>query len=103
MFVSFNFVTLYNQEITQKVKAEQEEITKTLLQRIFPDIKVSEKTHNQWIEVFEHKVYSIINELKEKSTVQTNSDLEKQNKNLQGMVSHYKQIIDDTVNFLLNL
>lgn len=26
-----------------------------------------------------------------------NPDLEKQNKNLQGMVSHYKQIIDDTV------
>lgn len=34
---------------------------------------------------------------------QTISDLERQNKNLQGMVSHYKQIIYDTVSISLNL
>lgn len=76
---------------------EQEEITKTLLQRIFPEIKVSEKTHEQWLNAFEHKVCTTLNDLRQKNPVQENSDLEKQNKNLQGMVSHYKQIIDDTV------
>lgn len=87
----------------QKVKVEQEEITKALLQRIFPEIKVFEKTHEQWLEAFEHKVCTVLNELKQqKSTILKNTDLEKQNKNLQGMVSHYKQVIHETVNSLLN-
>lgn len=41
----------------------------------------------------------VLTELKKKSTVDIHSELEKQNKNLQDMVSHYKQIIDDTVSF----
>lgn len=41
----------------------------------------------------------VLTELKKKNTVDTHSELEKQNKNLQDMVSHYKQIIDDTVSF----
>lgn len=81
---------------------EQEEITKTLLQRIFPEIKVSEKTHEQWLKAFEHKVCAVLNELKQKSTILENSDLEKQNKNLQGLVSHYKQVIRETVSYLLH-
>lgn len=93
-----------NQETKQKVKEEQEEITKTLLQRIFPEIKVSEKTHEQWLKTFEDKVSAILNELKQKNTDHANPDLERQNKNLQNMVSHYKQIIDDTVSsFLSNI
>ncbi|XP_011872777.1 PREDICTED: kinectin isoform X3 [Vollenhovia emeryi] len=90
-------------EETQKIKEEQEEITKTLLQRIFPEIKVSEKTHEQWLKSFEDKIYIILNELKQKNTDQTNPDLERQNKNLQGMVSHYKQIIYDTEGMLNKL
>lgn len=66
---------------------------------------MSEKTHEQWLKSFEDKLCAILNELKneQKNTDQTNPDLEKQNKNLQGMVSHYKQIIYDTVSILLNL
>lgn len=58
---------------------------------------MSEKTHEQWLKAFEDKVGAILNELKQKNTDQANPDLERQNKNLQSMVSHYKQIIDDTV------
>ncbi|XP_018340923.1 PREDICTED: kinectin-like isoform X4 [Trachymyrmex septentrionalis] len=90
-------------EVTQKIKEEQEEITKAFLQRIFPEIKVSEKTHEHWLKSFEDKLCAILNELKQKNTDQTNPDLEKQNKNLQGMVSHYKQIIYDTEGMLNKL
>jgi len=100
IFYNIAYISLFNQEITQKIKDEQEEITKAFLQRIFPEIKVSEKTHEQWLKSFEDKLCAILNELKQKNTDQTNPDLEKQNKNLQGMVSHYKQIIYDTVSFI---
>lgn len=90
-------------ETTQKVKEEQEEITKALLQRIFPEIKVSEKTHEQWLEAFEDKVGAILNELKQKNTDQAKPDLERQNKNLQNMVSHYQQIIGETEGMLNKL
>jgi len=95
-FISSIFLQL--QATTQKIKKEQEEITKALLQRVFPDIKISEKTYEQWLKAFEIKICAILNELKQKNTEQTSLELEKQNRNLQGMVSHYKQIIDDTVN-----
>ncbi|KAK1132615.1 hypothetical protein K0M31_014000 [Melipona bicolor] len=90
-------------EITQKIKAEQEKLTKTLLERIFPEIKVSEKSHDQWLKVFEEKVNTVLTELKKKNTIDNHSELEKQNKNLQDMVSHYKQIIDDTEGMLNKL
>ncbi|CAK9822917.1 Ktn1 [Anthophora retusa] len=90
-------------EVTQQVKVEQEELTKTLLQRIFPEIKVSEKSHDQWLKVFEKKVDTVLTELRKKSTTDAYLELEKQNKNLQDMVSHYKQIIDDTEGMLNKL
>lgn len=64
---------------------------------------MSEKTHEQWLKVFEDKVGTILNELKQENTDQAKPDLERQNKNLQNMVSHYKQIINDTVNFLYRI
>ncbi|XP_011135621.1 kinectin isoform X2 [Harpegnathos saltator] len=92
-----------SEEIIQKVKVEQEEITKALLQRIFPEIKVSENTHEQWLKTFEHKICTVLNELKQKSTNQEISDLEKQNKNLQSAVSCYQQIIKETEGMLNKL
>ena len=41
-----------NNEVTKKVKSQQEEFTKALLQRIFPEIKVSEKSYDQWLKSF---------------------------------------------------
>ncbi|XP_032691151.1 kinectin-like isoform X2 [Odontomachus brunneus] len=92
-----------NNEIMQEVKVEQEEITKALLQRIFPEIKVSEKTHEQWLKTFEYKVCTVLNELKQKSTTHENSDLEKQNKNLQDVVSRYQQVVKETEGMLSKL
>nr|XP_050854410.1 early endosome antigen 1-like isoform X3 [Vespula vulgaris] len=92
-----------NNDATQKIKAEQQELTKAFLQRVFPEIKVTETSHEQWLNAFENKVYSFINTLKDKNIMDINTDIEKQNKNLQGMVSHYKQIIDDTEGMLNKL
>ncbi|XP_043671767.1 early endosome antigen 1-like isoform X3 [Vespula pensylvanica] len=92
-----------NNDATQKIKAEQQEQTKAFLQRVFPEIKVTETSHEQWLSAFENKVYSFINTLKDKNIMDINPDIEKQNKNLQGMVSHYKQIIDDTEGMLNKL
>lgn len=92
-----------NNEITQKIKQEQEELTKAFLQRIFPEIKINAKSHDQWLSTFEDKAYTALNELRKNNTSDTSPDLERQNKNLQDMVSHYKQIIDDTEGMLNKL
>lgn len=86
------------------VKTKEQEITKSLLQRIFPEINVSEKSFDKWLETFEERVQVVLQD--NKNTLETqdiNSDLEKQNKNLQGLVAHYKQIIIDTVCFIIYL
>ncbi|XP_015597971.1 kinectin isoform X4 [Cephus cinctus] len=91
-------------ELIQKAQSEEQETTKALLQRIFPEIKVSEKSHEKWVNAFEERVYAALIELRKKQEVpQGNPDLESQNQNLQGMVSHYKQIIDDTESMLNKL
>ncbi|XP_031831405.1 uncharacterized protein LOC116426511 [Nomia melanderi] len=90
-------------EAAQKVKMEQEELTKAFLLRIFPEIKVSEKSHDQWLKAFEEEVKTVLIELRKKNIDDKPSDLEKQNKNLQDLVSHYKQIIDDTEGMLNKL
>ncbi|XP_043503520.1 kinectin-like isoform X6 [Polistes fuscatus] len=90
-------------DIAQKIKAEQQEQTKAFLQRVFPEIKVTETSHEQWLNAFENKVYFFINTLKDKTVVEVNPDIEKQNIHLQEMVSHYKKIIDDTEGMLTKL
>ena len=85
----------------QKLKIEEQEATKALLQRIFPEIKVSEKSHDQWIKVFEQQVYTALSNLNTSSKYdEADSELEKTNKSLQAMVNHYKQIIYDTVKLI---
>ena len=78
------------------LKQEQDSLKK-LLQRIFPDIKVTEKSHDRWMSTFEEKVTIAISELRKDISDESRQELEKQNKSLQGLVSHYKEIIDDTV------
>ncbi|KAI4475944.1 hypothetical protein M0804_013980 [Polistes exclamans] len=90
-------------DIAQKIKAEHQEQTKAFLQRVFPEIKVTETSHEQWLNAFENKVYFFINTLKDKTVVEVNPDIEKQNIHLQEMVSHYKKIIDDTEGMLTKL
>nr|XP_033324053.1 kinectin-like [Megalopta genalis] len=91
-------------EVAQKVRLEQEELTKAFLMRIFPEVKVPEKSHDQWLSDFEEKANTFLVELKKKNVDDsTRSDTEKQNKNLQDMVSHYKQIIMATEGMLNKL
>lgn len=80
-----------------KIKADEQESTKSLLQRIFPDVKVSEKSYDRWLVAFEEQVNVVLTELRKRGGSNASPELEKQNRTLQGMVSHYKQIIDDTV------
>ncbi|XP_015123640.1 kinectin isoform X1 [Diachasma alloeum] len=87
----------------EKIKAAEQESTKSLLQRIFPDIKIQEKSYDKWITAFEQRVSVLLTQATPNDAQETNTDMEKQNKNLQGMVSHYKQIIVDTEGMLNNL
>lgn len=64
---------------------------------------MSEKSYEQWLKAFEYKVCTVLNELKQKSPTREHSDLEKQNKNLQGIVSRYEQIIRETVSLLFSI
>ncbi|CAD6229982.1 GSCOCG00006673001-RA-CDS [Cotesia congregata] len=88
----------------EMVKTKEQEITKSLLQRIFPEINVSAKSFDKWLEIFEERVQVVLQDNKNiLETQDINSDLEKQNKTLQGLVAHYKQIIIDTEGMLNNL
>ncbi|XP_032455138.1 kinectin isoform X13 [Nasonia vitripennis] len=88
----------------KEIKVEEQEATKALLQRIFPEIKVSEKSHDQWMKAFEEQVYTALDKLKTDTYSESASaELEKTNKNLQAMVNHYKQIIYDTEGMLNKL
>ncbi|XP_076164616.1 uncharacterized protein LOC143145278 [Ptiloglossa arizonensis] len=87
-------------EMIQKIKIEQEELTKVFLQRLFPEIKISEKSHDQWLKLFEEKVNTVLIELKKNNVSDKHLELEEQNKNLKEMVSYYKQVIDDTESIL---
>lgn len=78
---------------------EQENATKALLRRIFPDIDVQEQLYDEWINTFVEKARAVIVSMKQdKNTEDNASELEEQNKNLQALVSHYKRIIEETVN-----
>ena len=81
-----------------KLKLQEQEATKALLQRIFPEIKISEKSYDQWMKVFEEQVNIALYKTKNDSQSEDiRLELEKTNKNLLAMVHHYKQIINDTV------
>ncbi|XP_011306030.1 interaptin isoform X2 [Fopius arisanus] len=92
-----------NNDGLEKIKAAEQESTKSLLQRIFPDIKIQEKSYDKWLTTFEQRVSALLTQAKPNDIQEANTDVEKQNKNLQGMVSHYKQIIIDTEGMLNNL
>ncbi|KAJ8674029.1 hypothetical protein QAD02_005291, partial [Eretmocerus hayati] len=88
----------------QKLKREEQEATKVWLQRIFPEIRISEKTHDQWVKVFEEQVTITLNKSKaDLKSEEANLELEKTNKSLQAMVNNYKQIICDTEGMLNKL
>ncbi|XP_012267073.2 myosin-6 isoform X2 [Athalia rosae] len=93
-----------NNELSEKVKIAEQKSTEALLQRIFPDITVSETSHEKWLNTFEQKVSAFLTNIKRnKDSSNPDLDLEKQNRSLQEMVAHYKQIINDTEGMLKKL
>ncbi|GLG99090.1 Uncharacterized protein GBIM_05620, partial [Gryllus bimaculatus] len=100
-------------EISQKVNQEQQNVIKQLLQRIFPDVRVEDcKSHEQWLEQFEKSASNFLSELHNRSQQTAPSvseesaqveELEKQNNYLQGLVTNYQTIIQDTSGMLTKL
>ncbi|XP_043272558.1 kinectin-like isoform X3 [Venturia canescens] len=90
-------------ESVEKIRTDQQEWTKSLLQRIFPEIQVSEKSNERWLEAFETQVDVVLTELRTRRDSDETGDLEKRNENLRGMVSQYRQIIDETESMLMKL
>lgn len=64
-----------------------------MLQRIFPDVEIKEKEYDSWLKTFEDHVSNYLSENNQ------NDDVAKQNKKLQNLVTHYQEIIADTVRF----
>ncbi|PNF18801.1 hypothetical protein B7P43_G01640 [Cryptotermes secundus] len=94
-----------NNEISKTVRTEEQTATKEILQRIFPDIRIEDnEAYDVWVERFESSVKSFISEQKAQNAAGSVPEdhasmlieLEKQNSQLQAMVTHYKTIIEDT-------
>ncbi|XP_044011755.1 interaptin isoform X9 [Aphidius gifuensis] len=86
-----------NNDTLDKIRIAEQETTKSLLQRIFPDIEIKEKAYDRWLKTFEEHVNNILTDNNQ------NDDTIKQNKKLQNLVTHYKEIIADTEGMLNNL
>jgi chromosome segregation ATPase len=80
-----------------KMRIAEQESTKSLLQRIFPEIEIKEQSYDNWFKLFEEHVNNVLSETNQ------NDDMVKQNKKLQSLVTHYKEIIADTEGMLNNL
>lgn len=92
-------------EISKTIRTEEQTATKEILQRIFPYIMIEDnEAYDVWVERFESSVKSFISEQKAHNAAGSVSDdhssmlieVEKQNSQLQAMVTHYKTIIEDT-------
>ncbi|XP_049826977.1 kinectin isoform X24 [Schistocerca gregaria] len=104
-----------NDEMASEIRLQQQTTTRLLLQRIFPSIKIDgDEVHEKWVEKFEKEAHSLISKLQSQKQdlgpdfgSRNNSsmfiELEKQNSQLTALVSHYKNIIDDTEGMLNKL
>ncbi|CAG2063645.1 unnamed protein product, partial [Timema podura] len=99
----FDFPTKKGEEeATERVKLEEQTITKTLLQRIFPEVVVEDvNTFDQWLEKFESRACILLSDLKSRLVQVDNTALEAENAKLEALVAHYKTIIEETVSLLL--
>nr|CAD7199132.1 unnamed protein product [Timema douglasi] len=91
-------------EATERVRLEEQTITKTLLQRIFPEVIVEDvKTFDQWLEIFESRACILLSDLKSRLVQVDNTALEAENAKLEALVAHYKTIIEETEGMLNRL
>nr|CAD7438351.1 unnamed protein product [Timema bartmani] len=101
----FDFQTKKGEvEATERVKLEEQTITKTLLQRIFPEVVVEDvNTFDQWLEKFESRACILLSDLKSRLVQVDNTALEAENAKLEALVAHYKTIIEETEGMLNRL
>ncbi|XP_049813270.1 kinectin-like isoform X5 [Schistocerca nitens] len=104
-----------NDEMASEIRLQQQTTTRLLLQRIFPSIKIDgDEVHEKWVEKFEKEAHNLISKLQSQKQdlgpdfgSRNHSsmfiELEKQNSQLTALVSHYKNIIDDTEGMLNKL
>ncbi|XP_049784360.1 kinectin isoform X2 [Schistocerca cancellata] len=102
-------------EMASEIRLQQQTTTRLLLQRIFPSIKIDgDEVHEKWVEKFEKEAHNLISKLQSQKQdlgpdfgSRNHSsmfiELEKQNSQLTALVSHYKNIIDDTEGMLNKL
>ncbi|XP_047114956.1 kinectin isoform X7 [Schistocerca piceifrons] len=104
-----------NDEMASEIRLQQQTTTRLLLQRIFPSIKIDgDEVHEKWVEKFEKEAHNLISKLQSqkqdlgpdfgsRNDSSMFIELEKQNSQLTALVSHYKNIIDDTEGMLNKL
>ncbi|XP_049959913.1 kinectin isoform X5 [Schistocerca serialis cubense] len=104
-----------NDEMASEICLQQQTTTRLLLQRIFPSIKIDgDEVHEKWVEKFEKEAHNLISKLQSqkqdlgpdfgsRNDSSMFIELEKQNSQLTALVSHYKNIIDDTEGMLNKL
>ena len=97
----------YLQEQKQELESvlkESEESQKQFLQRLFPDIQATNKSHGEWLNEFETEVIKFKEskqEIPAPVVVEAPAAVavvdDEQLKKLEGQVNHYKSVLDETV------
>ena len=97
----------YLQEQKQELESvlkESEESQKQFLQRLFPDIQATNKSHGEWLNEFETEVIKFKEskqEIPAPVVVEAPAAVavvdDEQLKKLEGQVNHYKSVLAETV------
>ena len=97
-------------ETKEQVKSSVSELEKSdqaLLQRLFPDVKISEKSiHKEWMSTFEKEVQTYlvtVKSQKESAKSEDSSKLIEDNKRLDSQVQEFKTVLQTTENKLQQL
>ncbi|KAF5303624.1 hypothetical protein FQA39_LY09871 [Lamprigera yunnana] len=92
--------TINLDEIVSKIKTEEQELHRKFIQRLFPDISISnDLPSEQWSNSVEQTIKKYVSDLENLKSQDTQAEVSK----LQAQVKHYKNIIDDTEGILKKL
>ncbi|KAK4885227.1 hypothetical protein RN001_001498 [Aquatica leii] len=92
--------TINVDEIVSKVRTEEQELHRAFIQRLFPDITISnDLPSDQWKNSVEKTIKKYISEVENLKLQGNEAEVSK----LQAQVKHYKTIIDDTEGILKKL
>ena len=96
-----------NNEQVKSSVSELEKSDQALLQRLFPDVKISEKSiHKEWMSTFEKEIQTYlvtVKSQKESAKSEDSSKLIEDNKRLDSQVQEFKTVLQTTENKLQQL